>query len=152
MGGKRGSSPLCSLPRGQEGLQAHANFQLSYLVIGHFPTLYAVWLKECFLGASLPTPTILWYNYENNVLNIVILEENLGTKIYPCGGTCLYIDVPSVETLPLVHEGTPVFSTIPLQHEHPYISAQVNNGSVAYDHDSDGTHSQVSGCTVSLIF
>ena len=39
----------------------------------------------------------------------------------------------------------------PFQHEHPYISAQVNNGSEPYDHDSDGTHSQVAGCTVSLI-
>ena len=37
------------------------------------------------------------------------------------------------------------------QHEHPYISAQVNNGSEAYDHDSDGTHSQIAGCTVSLM-
>jgi len=32
-------------------------------------------------------------------------------------------------------------------HEHPYISAQVNNGSLAYDHDRDGTHSEVAGCT-----
>lgn len=32
-------------------------------------------------------------------------------------------------------------------HEHPYISAQVNNGSLAYDHDRDGTHSEVGGCT-----
>lgn len=32
-------------------------------------------------------------------------------------------------------------------HEHPYISAMVNNGSIHYDHDRDGTHSQVSGCT-----
>ena len=37
----------------------------------------------------------------------------------------------------------------PLQHDHPYISAMVNNGSLHYDHDRDGTHSQVSGCTVS---
>ncbi len=36
-----------------------------------------------------------------------------------------------------------------LQHDHPYISAMVNNGSIHYDHDRDGTHSQVSGCTVS---
>lgn len=35
-----------------------------------------------------------------------------------------------------------------IQHEHPYISAMVNNGSLHYDHDRDGTHSQVSGCTV----
>ncbi|CAI8033158.1 Vesicular integral-membrane protein VIP36 [Geodia barretti] len=33
-------------------------------------------------------------------------------------------------------------------HEHPYISAMINNGSMHYDHDRDGTHSQVAGCTV----
>lgn len=38
---------------------------------------------------------------------------------------------------------------ISFQHEHPYISAEVNNGTLQYDHDSDGTHSQVAGCTVS---
>ena len=32
-------------------------------------------------------------------------------------------------------------------HDHPYISALVNNGSLQYDHDRDGTHSQVAGCT-----
>ena len=32
------------------------------------------------------------------------------------------------------------------QHEHPFISAMVNNGSLHYDHDRDGTHSQISGC------
>lgn len=41
------------------------------------------------------------------------------------------------------------FDFCPLQHDHPYISAMVNNGSLHYDHDRDGTHSQVSGCTVS---
>ena len=34
------------------------------------------------------------------------------------------------------------------QHEHPFISAMVNNGSIHYDHDRDGTHSQVAGCHV----
>ena len=33
-----------------------------------------------------------------------------------------------------------------LQHEHPYISAMINNGTLSYDHDRDGTHSQVAGC------
>ena len=46
---------------------------------------------------------------------------------------------------------SPYLIVFPFQHEHPYISAQVNNGSVAYDHDSDGTHSQVAGCTVSFM-
>lgn len=32
-------------------------------------------------------------------------------------------------------------------HEHPYISAMVNNGSGNYDHDRDGTHSQIDGCS-----
>lgn len=32
------------------------------------------------------------------------------------------------------------------QHEHPYISAMVNNGTLHYDHDRDGTHTMVSGC------
>lgn len=35
----------------------------------------------------------------------------------------------------------------PHAHNHPYISAMVNNGSLAYDHDRDGTHSQVAGCS-----
>lgn len=31
-------------------------------------------------------------------------------------------------------------------HEHPYVSAMVSNGSVAYDHDHDGTQTQLAGC------
>lgn len=31
-------------------------------------------------------------------------------------------------------------------HGHPYISAMVNNGSGHYDHDRDGTHSELDGC------
>ena len=35
----------------------------------------------------------------------------------------------------------------PIQHGHPYISAMINNGSLHYDHDRDGTHTQLSaGC------
>ncbi|XP_053976550.1 vesicular integral-membrane protein VIP36 isoform X2 [Hylaeus volcanicus] len=34
----------------------------------------------------------------------------------------------------------------PHNHQHPYISAMVNNGSLHYDHDRDGTHTQLSGC------
>jgi mannose-binding lectin 2 len=33
-------------------------------------------------------------------------------------------------------------------HEHPYISAMINNGTLHYDHDRDGTHSQIAGCSV----
>ena len=36
-----------------------------------------------------------------------------------------------------------------LQHDHPYISSMVNDGSMHYDHDRDGTHGQMDGCTVS---
>lgn len=32
------------------------------------------------------------------------------------------------------------------QHQHPYISAMVNNGTLTYDHDRDGTLTQIAGC------
>jgi mannose-binding lectin 2 len=34
----------------------------------------------------------------------------------------------------------------PHEHDHPFISTMVNNGSVHYDHDRDGTHGQINGC------
>lgn len=34
----------------------------------------------------------------------------------------------------------------PHNHQHPYISAMVNNGSLTYDHDRDGTLTQLNGC------
>ncbi|KDR14191.1 vesicular integral-membrane protein VIP36 [Zootermopsis nevadensis] len=34
----------------------------------------------------------------------------------------------------------------PHNHQHPYVSAMVNNGSLHYDHDRDGTHTQLAGC------
>lgn len=34
----------------------------------------------------------------------------------------------------------------PHGHQHPYISAMVNNGSLKYDHDRDGTHTELAGC------
>lgn len=34
----------------------------------------------------------------------------------------------------------------PHNHGHPYISAMVNNGSLHYDHDRDGTHTELDGC------
>jgi mannose-binding lectin 2 len=37
---------------------------------------------------------------------------------------------------------------IPFQHQHPYLSAMVNNGTMKYDHDRDGTHTMVGGCEV----
>jgi len=36
----------------------------------------------------------------------------------------------------------------PHNHQHPYISAMVNNGSLTYDHDRDGTHTMLGGCEV----
>uniref|UniRef100_A0A1B6LHU9 L-type lectin-like domain-containing protein n=1 Tax=Graphocephala atropunctata TaxID=36148 RepID=A0A1B6LHU9_9HEMI len=35
-------------------------------------------------------------------------------------------------------------------HVHPYISGMVNNGSLHYDHDRDGTHTQLAGCSAKL--
>jgi len=37
-----------------------------------------------------------------------------------------------------------------LQHGHPYISSMVNNGSLHYDHDLDGTHTALSGCEANV--
>ncbi|OWR42588.1 vesicular mannose-binding lectin protein [Danaus plexippus plexippus] len=31
-------------------------------------------------------------------------------------------------------------------HQHPYISAMISNGTLHYDHDRDGTHTQLAGC------
>ena len=36
----------------------------------------------------------------------------------------------------------------PHNHNHPYLSAMVNNGSLSYDHDTDGTHTMIGGCEV----
>jgi len=33
-------------------------------------------------------------------------------------------------------------------HNHPYISAMINNGTLTYDHDRDGTHTMLGGCEV----
>ena len=38
----------------------------------------------------------------------------------------------------------------PHNHNHPYLSAMVNNGSLSYDHDRDGTHTMLGGCEVKL--
>jgi len=36
----------------------------------------------------------------------------------------------------------------PHNHNHPYLSAMVNNGTLSYDHDRDGTHTMIGGCEV----
>lgn len=38
----------------------------------------------------------------------------------------------------------------PHGHQHPYISAMINNGSLKYDHDRDGTHTELAGCEAKL--
>lgn len=45
--------------------------------------------------------------------------------------------------------GLALNTNLMFQHAHPYISAMVNNGSSHYDHDRDGTHTQLGGvgCT-----
>ena len=39
-----------------------------------------------------------------------------------------------------------MMATLFAQHLHPYVSAMVNNGSITYDHDMDGTLTQLAGC------
>lgn len=36
----------------------------------------------------------------------------------------------------------------PHNHNHPYLAAMINNGSMHYDHDRDGTHTMIGGCEV----
>jgi len=38
----------------------------------------------------------------------------------------------------------------PHNHGHPYISAMINNGTLHYDHDRDGTHTQPAGCEAKM--
>ena len=40
------------------------------------------------------------------------------------------------------------FSLFLFQHNHPYLAAMINNGSMHYDHDRDGTHTMIGGCEV----
>merc|ERR1712181_107466 len=36
----------------------------------------------------------------------------------------------------------------PQKHQHPYLSAMINNGSLGYDHDKDGSLTMIGGCEV----
>ena len=36
----------------------------------------------------------------------------------------------------------------PSKHNHPYLSAMINNGSLTYDHDKDGSLTMIGGCEV----
>ncbi|XP_071947642.1 vesicular integral-membrane protein VIP36-like isoform X1 [Antedon mediterranea] len=73
----------------------------------------------------------IWYTKDRMQLGPVF-----GNKDYHIG-LGLYFDTYSN------HNG-------PHNHPHPYISAQINNGSTHYDHDTDGTHTEVAGCSCSF--
>jgi len=68
----------------------------------------------------------IWYVQEPNQLG-----EVFGSKDY-FRGLAIFLDTYSN------HNG-------PHTHSHPFISAMVNNGSLHYDHDSDGTHTSLGG-------
>lgn len=68
----------------------------------------------------------IWYVQEPNVLG-----EVFGSKDY-FRGLGVFLDTYSN------HNGVH-------KHGHPYVSAMVSNGSLHYDHDSDGTHTQLGG-------
>jgi mannose-binding lectin 2 len=74
----------------------------------------------------------MWYTKNKNVKGPVFGNQDYFT------GLAIFFDTYSN------HNGEH-------SHEHPYISAMINNGSIHYDHDRDGTHSQVSGCHVSSL-
>ncbi|XP_069140123.1 vesicular integral-membrane protein VIP36-like [Argopecten irradians] len=69
----------------------------------------------------------IWYAKEKNRLGGVFGNADFFS------GLAIFLDTYSN------HNG-------PHNHEHPYISAMVNNGSMSYDHDRDGTHTQLAGC------
>jgi len=69
----------------------------------------------------------MWYASERNKLGAVF-----GSPDY-FHGLAIFLDTYSN------HNGAH-------NHPHPYISAMVNNGSLHYDHDKDGTHTELAGC------
>lgn len=69
----------------------------------------------------------LWYTRERMKMGSVF------GSIDPFTGLALFLDTYSN------HNG-------PHNHNHPYISAMVSNGSLQYDHDTDGTNTQLAGC------
>uniref|UniRef100_A0A914Y3U1 L-type lectin-like domain-containing protein n=1 Tax=Panagrolaimus superbus TaxID=310955 RepID=A0A914Y3U1_9BILA len=68
----------------------------------------------------------IWYVQEPNVLGDVF-----GSKDF-FRGLAVFLDTYSN------HNGAH-------KHGHPYISGMISNGSVGYDHDRDGTHTQLGG-------
>jgi len=75
----------------------------------------------------------IWYSKERNQVGDVFGGKDYFT------GMGIFLDTYSN------HNG-------PHNHAHPYISAMVNNGTMHYDHDRDGTHTQLGGkgCTSRL--
>ncbi|XP_059171508.1 vesicular integral-membrane protein VIP36-like [Physella acuta] len=69
----------------------------------------------------------VWYTKDR------MLPGNVFGNADPFVGLAVFLDTYSN------HNG-------PHNHNHPYISAMVNNGSLTYDHDTDGTHTQLAGC------
>jgi len=68
----------------------------------------------------------IWYAQDPNILGDIF-----GSKDF-FRGLAIFMDTYSN------HNG-------PHTHSHPFISAMVNNGSLHYDHDRDGTHTQLGG-------
>lgn len=69
----------------------------------------------------------MWYVKERNNLGPVFGSNDFFT------GMAIFLDTYSN------HNG-------PHNHPHPYISAMINNGSLHYDHDKDGTNTELAGC------
>ena len=67
---------------------------------GAFSGVVGSMVQEHFSGASPQSPSLTWNSCETNMVNIVLLEERWKTKIYPCGETYMYIDVPLEKALP----------------------------------------------------
>ena len=69
-----------------------------FMSISISPVLWRGILRCC--GQTPQISSIAYYCYENNISSIFFPEEKFNTKIYPCGGTYMYIDMPSVEAFP----------------------------------------------------
>ena len=75
----------------------HAPHPHSHIHILCNPFMQAMQILQV---TSNPYPPNLWYSNETNIPNIFHLEKSLKAKIYPSGGRCIYIDVPSDEVPP----------------------------------------------------
>ncbi|XP_013381018.1 vesicular integral-membrane protein VIP36 isoform X1 [Lingula anatina] len=69
----------------------------------------------------------IWYTKERLTMGDVFGSKNF------FHGLAIFMDTYSN------HNG-------PHNHLHPYISAMVDNGTMGYDHDADGTHTELAGC------